>query len=489
MVEIMDFGFRYPQQDWAVRNVSFTVEEGDFVLLQGDSGSGKSTVLKNLIRPISPAGEIEGKITMDGRDIRSYPKGELAKAFGYVSQNPDNQIVTDTVWHELAFSLENFGVPRPEMKRRIAETATYFGMAEWFDKRVEELSGGQKQILCLASAIVQNPKYLVLDEPLSQLDPVVEDEFLAMLMKLNREKNTAIVMAEHNVDKVYRLARKKVWLGPETHKSLFRPAPDRILGEGFSREAVREAAARYRPRPAPPRSGIIAVEELYYRYEKDGRDVLKDINADIRSGVTGIIGPNGSGKSTLASCLSGARIWMGKVKTGLEVVKMPQDIRTFFLHDTVKEDLEDACLKGRPEEPERIPPELSRFCGRHPYDLSGGEQQLLGFFKLLRIPADVYILDEPTRGMDRYYQSLLASAMKGMVKRGKSFLVISHDLEFIADVTEDCLMLFNGEEAAYGDTHDLLSGNLFYTTPLGKEFGTKLLTYKDWERCREKDAL
>ena len=209
LVDVRNLSFAYPScPENAIRDISFTVEKGEFVCVSGATGSGKSTLLRLLKRELAPMGKVSGKINIAGKDQSTLTDEEAAYSIGYVMQRPEQQIVTDKVWHELAFGLENMRVEQSAIARRVAEMASYFGIEDWFEKSVNELSGGQKQLLNLASVMVMQPKLLILDEPTSQLDPIAASEFIATIRKLNRDFSLTVIITEHRLEEVIPISDK-----------------------------------------------------------------------------------------------------------------------------------------------------------------------------------------------------------------------------------------------------------------------------------------
>ncbi len=205
--------FRYPEAPRdALRDVSVAIEPGQFVLVCGQSGCGKTTLLRQFKSALAPHGHQSGRVLFDGVPLADVPEREQVARIGFVMQDPDAQIVTDKVWHELAFVLESLGCDERTMRLRVAEMASYFGIQHWFHKNVGELSGGQKQLLNLASVMAARPDVLVLDEPTSQLDPIAASDFLATVHRINRELGTTVVMSEHRLEEVYGLADRVVVL-------------------------------------------------------------------------------------------------------------------------------------------------------------------------------------------------------------------------------------------------------------------------------------
>ena len=210
-LQIRELTFAYPgEEKRALNHVNLTVEEGEFLVLCGRSGCGKSTLLTHLKTPLTPHGKRKGEVLFKGTPLQEMSNREQSSKIGYVLQNPDNQIVTDKVWHELAFGLESLGCPNQEIRIRVAEMASYFGIQDWFYKNVADLSGGQKQLLNLASIMAMHPELLVLDEPTSQLDPIAASDFLETVKKINRDLGTTIIMTEHRLEEVFPSADRVV---------------------------------------------------------------------------------------------------------------------------------------------------------------------------------------------------------------------------------------------------------------------------------------
>ena len=208
-IEVKNFSFQYPKESHAaLYQVSMEVEEGSFVVLCGKSGCGKSTLLRQFKSVLASHGEKKGEILYGGQNLEDVDLRTQSAEIGYVLQNPDNQIVTDKVWHELAFGLESLGYDTPTIRLRVAEMASYFGIHSWFLKNVSELSGGQKQLLNLASVMAMHPKLLILDEPTSQLDPIAASDFLETVRKINRDIGTTVILTEHRLEDVIPWADK-----------------------------------------------------------------------------------------------------------------------------------------------------------------------------------------------------------------------------------------------------------------------------------------
>ena len=203
LLAIEHVSFTYPQaQTPTLQDITFSMEKGEFIALCGATGSGKSTLLRLIKRELAPLGERTGRILIDGKAQEGLSGEESAYRIGYVMQRPEQQIVTDKVWHELAFGLENMRLPQSVIARRVAEMAAYFGMEGWYEKPVASLSGGQKQLLNLAAVMVMQPDLLILDEPTAQLDPIAAADFIATIKKLNRDLGQSILITEHRLEDV-----------------------------------------------------------------------------------------------------------------------------------------------------------------------------------------------------------------------------------------------------------------------------------------------
>ncbi|MBO5257906.1 MAG: ABC transporter ATP-binding protein, partial [Clostridia bacterium] len=228
LLAVENLTFTYPLcSSPAVQDVSFTVQEGEFTVLCGATGSGKSTLLRLLKRELSPKGERTGHIFYRGTSVDELSAGVSARSVGFVMQKPEQQIVTDKVWHELAFGLENMNIPQPVIARRVAEMASYFGIEAWYEKSVSELSGGQKQLLNLAAVMVMNPDILILDEPTAQLDPIAASDFIATLKKLNSDFSLTVLIVEHRLEELIPVCDRLMVM--ENGK---------LIGDGSPREVI-----------------------------------------------------------------------------------------------------------------------------------------------------------------------------------------------------------------------------------------------------------
>ena len=508
--------FTYPEgEKKALRNISFAVQQGEFVILCGPSGCGKSTLLRHLKSCLTPHGLFSGEIRYQGKLLCEMSQREQAQQIGFVLQSPENQVVTDKVWHELAFGLESLGYDTPTIRRRVAEIAAFFGIENWFYKNVTELSGGQKQLLSLASVMAMQPGVLVLDEPTAQLDPIAAADFLALLGKINRELGTTIILTEHRLEEAFPFATRvivmdegavlcddkpenvglqlkdkgsgmflamptamRVWAAVETKLSCPQTIRD---GSCFLSQRVEEEALLPLAEKAPPtypEDITLQCDDLWFRYEKDSPDVVKGFSLKLRRGeFYAILGGNGAGKSTTLKVISGlCAAYRGDVRLQGKLGHLPQNPQTLFVKRTVREDLYEV-FRG-----EKIPKEtqdaqvarivelcgLREFLDRHPYDISGGEQQRTALAKVLLTAPDILLLDEPTKGFDAEFKVTFALILRRLVAAGTTILMVSHDVPFCAEYAHKCGLFFDGSIVAEGTPREFFSGNSFYTTPANR---------------------
>ena len=472
--------FSYPGQTRpALDDLTLTVPEGAVTVLCGESGSGKSTLLRQLKTCLTPHGTVSGAVCFGGTRLKDIPFAEQARRIGFVLQHPDDQIVTDKVFHELAFGLESLGCDETAMRLRVAEMASYFGIADCFARDVQPLSGGQKQMLNLASVVVMRPDVLILDEPTSQLDPIAASTFLHTLRKLNEELGLTILLSEQRLEEAVPLADHLIVL--EQGRLLAAGAPQEAAAAVRSRPifsamptAARIAAALGETAQTQP---VLRVRDGWFRYAQGGADVLRDFSLTLRPGeLYALTGSNGSGKTTALGVLSGhLRLYRGSVyldgkkQRALQplrdgIAAVPQDPRTLFAADTVRADLEtlgrDAALLDAVVQQMALAPLLDR----HPFDLSGGEQQRAALAKVLLMQPRVLLLDEPTKGMDGAFKAAFGALLRTLCAQGTAVCIVSHDVEFCAQYADRCGLLFRGEVVTENDPRAFFSGNYFYTT-------------------------
>lgn len=629
IIEVKNFSFRYANGDRdSLENVTLDVEEGTFNVLCGKSGCGKSTLLRQLKSDLAPYGSKSGRICYYGQNLTEIDHRQQSQEIGYVLQNPENQIVTDKVWHELAFGLESLGYDTPSIRLRVAEMASYFGIHQWFYKNVSELSGGQKQLLNLAAIMAMHPKLLILDEPTSQLDPIAASDFLETVRKINRDIGTTVILTEHRLqdvipwaDKVYVLDQGGLLtqgtpgeIGEflkEKHHGMFLSMPvpmqiyaevesdlpcpltvregrnwitqvmqkarhdkleqvchdrEQLLNESYNdemnvekhdrafeknnefestktddftqnsstdinidtNEVNSKSNSKLHKTLNTLRSKIphmskefetpaIQVKDVWFRYEKDGRDVVQDLNLEVKQGeFYALVGGNGTGKSTTLSLISRVRApYRGKILlNGVDIRRytdtqlyrgylgvLPQNPQSMFIRKTVREDLYSiiggAKEKKSPEytasmkKAEAIEGivSLTRLEGlldRHPYDLSGGEQQRLALAKVLLLQPRLLLMDEPTKGLDAEYKQELGEILKKLQEHGITIFMISHDVEFVAEYADRVGLFFQGNVVTSKPAAEFFAGNSFYTTAanrMARHYFPEAVTGKEVAAC------
>lgn len=525
--------FCYPRQtDNAIEDISFSIGEAEFVVLCGQSGCGKTTLLRHFKKNQIPFGTGSGKLYYRGSDLETMDDRESAARIGFVGQNPDTQLVTDKVWHELAFGLENLGVPGEQIRRRTAEIAQYFGMESWFRRPVSELSGGQKQLLNLASVVIMQPDVLLLDEPTAQLDPIGTGRFLDTLRRLNRDLGTAVLLSEQRLEEVVPMADRvlimhqghlvadavpgqcaakleayerehnealpiasampvavRVWKACHYRDEASSPVSirqgkswlaDHVRKTGQPGEPIKSAVSDRHPCHTAKRAvseTALFVDRLCFGYQKDQR-VLEDFTMRVPKGTLyAVVGGNGSGKSTALKAIMGiCKPRRGKVKAAGKIRFLAQNPKSLFTELTAAEELMVMLLPENggaglkeADRTQRVGEtlsylELTAQREQNPMDLSGGQQQRLALGKLLLTEPDILLLDEPTKGLDGAFKEKLAELLKDLCSKGKTVVLVSHDMEFCARYADQCGLLFDGQLISEGETRAFFRENVFYTT-------------------------
>ncbi len=495
----------------AVSDINLSIHQGEFIVILGGSGCGKTTFLRQLKPIIAPKGRLTGNVFFKGNPINDMTDRRQAQSIGFVMQDVDAQLVTDKVWHELAFGLESLGYDNGFIRRRVAEMSSFFGLEAIFHRKVTELSGGQKQLVNLASVMAASPDVLILDEPTSQLDPIAANEFIGSLVRINRELGTTIIMTEHRLeevlsvcsraiimengrmiadDKVEMLAQGikrmenahalmtampaavQIYMGLSDENSSTGMPVSVNAGRNWLMDYDKNHSKIYETEEELPivnscNSPILELKDIYFRYNREGQDVLKGLSLSVyENEILMINGSNGSGKSTLLSIAAGLRKpYGGKLKIAKDktVGMLPQDPKTLFTRNTVRDEL---IFAKSHEQLKYIVGlcHLERLLDRHPYDLSGGEQQRLALARVLMLDPDMILMDEPTKGLDNGFKQELIHILQNLKKAGKTIIIVSHDIEFCGAAGERIALLFDGECAAVSDVRDYFTGNSFYTT-------------------------
>lgn len=514
-IQAENYRFCYPGEEQPAVDIrKLLIHKGAFCLVAGISGSGKTTFLRQLSGNTVLQGKEEG--VLDSR----------ATLPAYVWQNPASQIVTDRTEYEIVFGLENTGMPRAQMQRRLAEVVTFFGLEKLMQRDTMSLSGGEMQTLNVAAAVALNPDLLLLDEPTSQLDPVASRHFYELLRQINEELGITVVIAEQRLEEVVPLADQMILMQggkiccsgkPE---EIFVEIPDNMLpffpsymqlyhkmsdaevsGEAYVPVAKKEArnwfCTSFQPKVPdrmkenkPQSISIDAIygKKLFFRYEKSLPDVLSDCSFSFDRGrITCLAGGNGSGKTTLLEILHGRyHAYHGKLRNVPEhTACLPQQPGYLFLKDSVGE-----CCSGRKQMTSLLSYfRLDELWKRHPADLSGGELQRLGLCHVLGEEADLYLLDEPTKGLDGEYKALLGRLLQTMSQQGKTILFVSHDMEFAAEYADFMALMFQGTVQFVADTRSFFTENQFYTTSMNRiarDVSPFIITQEDVEQYAQK---
>lgn len=470
-IEVEHFSFSYPQNDGAaarnaLQDISFQVEQGAFCVLVGSTGCGKTTLLRSLKPELASVGSTSGSLKLFGKQLvqNAHPAMsplESAQLIGYVMQDPDAQIVCDTVWHELAFGLENIGTNPNEIRRRIAEVAHYFGIEPWMHSKTEDLSGGQKQLVNLAAVLALRPQLLVLDEPTSQLDPNAVKQFLFILSRVNRELGITVVMATHSPEDVALYATQRVDLDDPGPIASFDQAAAAMQSRRLQRASLLQHAEI-----------VLDISNLYYRFDRRAPWVLRGAYLQVqRASVHALVGGNGSGKTTMLRCLSSVlKPQRGKVRNALASSQalLPQDPKSLLVCDTVREELmewADRCGYDQ-HQAQRVSKRmgLADCAEQHPFDLSGGQQQKLAIAKLLLANPQLLFLDEPTKGLDPQSCAALSQTIKSLADEGRTIVLVTHDLDFAFATADTVSMLFDGEIVCTEPVEGFFKHNLIYRT-------------------------
>ena len=524
-VKLENVSFTYPEAERkALDNISLTISAGELVLLCGRSGSGKSTLLRLLKKQLSPHGDRKGSIYIFEKPIEDQSETQAVTLTGCVMQNCDGQLAAESVWRELAFGAESLGMSSSQIRLRCAETSVYFGIDRLYRRSTSSLSGGEKQLVNLSSVMVCRPQLLLLDEPAAQLDPIAAKNFIADVIRLNRELGLTVIISEHHsddifpyADRVISLEKGRLTVNNDPRKAAADrqfffgalPTPAKLffsINENRERSAdpaniplttaqCREyltAKANFKAEINTEKNTkaycepIIKIKNVRFRYQRNSDDILRDLSLEIYKGeVLCILGGNGAGKSTLLRILAGIeKPYSGSIKINgknlskkhggsLKTALLPQSVRELFLYPTVREEITEAAKAGdvSDEEAERrfssavSALDIEHLLSCHPYDLSGGEQQRAALAKLLALQPQLLLLDEPTKGMDCEGKEQFAEMIKELSSKGITSVIVTHDVRTAAACADRCALLFDGEITASGTPTEFFSSLSYYTTP------------------------
>ena len=500
----------------ALSDINLSVSSGEFLLVIGESGSGKTTLLRMFKNELRPKGELSGEILFLQKNIDELSDNDSAAKIGYIAQNPDAQIVSDRVYGELAFGLESLGLDNKIIRARVSEFASYFGLSGDFRKKTASLSGGQKQLLNLAAVMAMEPEVIILDEPTSQLDPISASEFLDALRRVNEDFGKTVIIAEHHLSEVFKLADKVLCLENGGVKACGKPSELAAFLKGERIEQTLPVSARIFNHlgldggcPLSVKEGramlgeykndyqisykeiktdkkIIDCRDLWFRYDKNGSDILKGCDLSVYQGeFYALLGENGCGKSTLLNLINGSvKQYRGKIRRFSDrLACLPQNPRNLFVKDKLGDDLESVDNSYK-ELSDKF--NLSHLLARHPYDLSGGELQRAALCKLMLTKPEVLLLDEATKGLDSFSKNELGAFLRGLTNEGLTVLCVTHDLDFAAEFADRCGLLFDGGITVENYSNPFFSSNAFYTTQsakISRGIFTNAVTYDDIIKC------
>ncbi|WP_210470272.1 ABC transporter ATP-binding protein [Sporosarcina sp. 6E9] len=532
VIKIENLKFQFPDAtEWALQNINLTIKEGEFIVICGPSGCGKTTLLRLLKNELAPVGNQKGEIYYQGLPLTEWNRKKLIEEIGFVSQDPENQIVMNEVMQEIVFGLENLGYSNFEMRKRVAELVHFFGMKDMLGAKPSELSGGQKQMLNLLSTLLLKPKVLLLDEPTSQLDPIAARELLTTLERLNKEMGITIIIVEHRLEQLFSIADRilfmqaglikysgssrkvieDIYQREDEHFISYLPTLARLYMErtdtithkeipltvkdsrdwiaGLPELMDRSHSTDNSKTISPKRTIAVDLQNVFYQYRRENPLVLKKLSLSIFEGeFFALIGGNGSGKTTvLKTCIGSVKPQRGKVflqgenihkpraKVNFDrIAYLPQNPKTYFVYDTIEQEMQEAVIRHEvPNGAAKIEELLQTFDiehlrGRHPHDCSGGEIQKAALACMLIESPTLLLIDEPTKGLDSASKNQLSTILKELHNAGMTIIMVTHDIEFAARNVEKCAMIFNGEITVSGTPKELFKDNYFYTTTINR---------------------
>ncbi len=509
--KIQNLTYYYPRQsEPALRDIDLSIQEGEFILLLGKSGSGKSTLGRvfNKIVPEFYGGKIKGDI-----------KGKLN--VGMLFQDPEKQLVMDTVEREIAFGLENLGIEYKKMRKRVMETLSFLNMWEIKDKKTYELSGGQKQKVAVGATLSMGYKFLVLDEPTSQLDPATAEEILHILKRLNEDLGYTIILIEQRIDRCYHLADRILFM--DDSKLVFNGDPQEFvfwnnsntydflpsishlfvkLGVKDIPLTVKEGRTKLRKlgytmnltnqnpiiKEYSKKDQIISIRKMSYTYP-NGNKALEEISLDIYKGENlGVMGETGSGKSTLVKNICGLlKPTKGNIKSSERIGYLSQNPNDYLFNDTVYDELKFTLDNKNISDYSRIDKildnlDILKYKDQNPRDLSGGERQRVAIASIMVMEPQILLLDEPTRGLDRELKNKLGQLLLDFKNKGKTIILVTHDIEFVSKYCDRIALMFDGTIAQCGSKYEVLDSGMYYSTQMNKLFSGyshEIITMKD----------
>lgn len=525
-ITIQNLSFSYPNTNRPqLQTINLSIPVGEFVILHGPSGCGKSTLLSHLRTALQPHGQRSGQVLYYATPLEKMDLLDQTARIGFLRQSIEHQLITDKVWHELAFGLESLGYDNTHIKIKVAEMATYFGIHHLLHQFTHQLSGGQKQLVCLASIMALEPEILILDEPTSQLDPIAAENLFQLLLKLHREQGITILLSEHHLETIFCQADRilvmengqlvandsprristllsrfetPVWLALPTPIQLYHQIQNPLdcpisIAEG---RLWLHQLSRLRPcsDPVPPVSNLlpkhspatIQMTDIWFKYQKQAADTIQHLQLSVYPAqILALFGDNGSGKTTTLLLMAGLlRPYRGKIQTkSPRIGLLFQDPTILFTQKEVFTELQVSAKlsrsSGRPSNRlQQIADQcrLSHLFEQHPYDLSVGEQQRLALAKLLLAEPDILLFDEPTKGFDADFKKVLTDILRQLKQQGVTIVIASHDIDFCAQTADYCGLFFDGSLIPPIPTRDFFVHNRYFTSTTNKMAGHLLPT-------------
>lgn len=466
LFETENLSFTYPKCDVkALDNINLIINKGDFLLLMGKTGCGKSTFLRLLKKEIAPYGNTDGHIINNS----CYT--------GFVSQNPDVAFVSENVRGELAFALENAKMKNDDIAVKIGEVSSFFNLADILDKKICELSGGERAVVSIAAAMIVDVDALILDEPLAQLDPKATAQIISLLKRVNEELGVTVIMASHTCDGVVDFCDRLVIM--EKGGILLNDSPDVLKNDDRALNYLPVYTSLFDKRPLTVKEAIpyadtlreislesaektetaVKIKNVTFAYGKKEKDIFSGLCfAAYKGRIHSVIGANGSGKTTLLKLIAGIKkAYSGKVKVNGRVAYMPQNPQFLFTQDTVAQEIKKETAKRFG---------LSDYMNHHPYDLSGGQMQKLALAILSQQDFDILLLDEPSKALDTFSKKELMDYIKTLKENGKTVIIVSHDLDFAGDISDYVSFLSDSIITITGERRRVFSGLNYYTTQI-----------------------
>lgn len=525
MIEFKDFSFYYPNcKIPSLDKINVMIDEGEFLVITGPSGGGKSTFLRSIngLIPNFYGGKISGEVLVKGKNVSKTPTNQMSEIVGMVFQDPENQLVSNQVEREIAFGMENLCFSKEIMKKRIEESLDAVNISRLRDKTIQELSGGQKQKVAIASALATHPEVLLLDEPTSELDPGSAESVLNVIEKINDELGLTIILVEHRLERVIHHVDRMLMI--DSGKILYDGSPRKLksnnvkdwkvgmppvtrLALNFEKEmvnngmplTVKEARLSLKEVLTNPKNKVtwekkesskrvtLSMDKVFFSYDGE-KDVLKDISFNVFEGdMIALMGKNASGKTTLVKLMNGLiKPRKGKILLfGKKISDYPleeliqkvgivfQDPNLHLFNDTVQKEVEfvlrnlkvdEKLIKKKTEEILKYF-KIYQYKNSYPHDLSGGERQRVALASVLVSDPEILILDEPTRGMDYYLKRELISYLR---EKAKTVIMITHDIETAAEFSDRVILLSEGNIISDGNKRDVLSKALLFSPQINR---------------------